>query len=60
MTNGIPITLARRGTVEQVPAWIEGHERVVLTISGGEPLMQHKFVLKLFDAAKEMGVHTAA
>ena len=30
-----------------------------LTISGGEPLMQHRFVLRLFGAAKEMGVHTA-
>ena len=29
-----------------------------LTISGGEPLMQHRFVLKLFAAAKQMGVHT--
>jgi pyruvate formate lyase activating enzyme len=30
-----------------------------LTISGGEPLMQDRFVLKLFAAAKKMGVHTA-
>jgi len=30
-----------------------------LTISGGEPLVQHRFVLKLFAAAKQMGVHTA-
>jgi pyruvate formate lyase activating enzyme len=30
-----------------------------LTISGGEPLMQHRFVAKLFAAAKAMGVHTA-
>jgi pyruvate formate lyase activating enzyme len=30
-----------------------------LTISGGEPLMQHRFVLKVFAAAKQMGVHTA-
>jgi pyruvate formate lyase activating enzyme len=29
-----------------------------LTISGGEPLMQHRFVTKLFNAAKKMGVHT--
>ena len=29
------------------------------TLSGGEPLMQHRFVLKLFAAAKAMGVHTA-
>ena len=30
-----------------------------LTISGGEPLMQHRFVVKLFSAAKKMGIHTA-
>ena len=29
-----------------------------LTVSGGEPLMQHRFVLKLLQAAKGMGVHT--
>ena len=28
------------------------------TVSGGEPLMQHRFVLKLLKAAKAMGVHT--
>src|SRR5204862_1020867 len=30
-----------------------------LTISGGEPLVQHRFVLKVFAATKKMGVHTA-
>src|SRR5262249_31501319 len=30
-----------------------------LTISGGEPLMQDRFVVRLLAAAKEMGVHTA-
>src|SRR5207248_8910456 len=30
-----------------------------LTISGGEPLMQDRFVVNLFEAAKAMGVHTA-
>jgi pyruvate formate lyase activating enzyme len=30
-----------------------------LTISGGEPLMQDRFVIRFFAAAKEMGVHTA-
>ena len=28
-------------------------------MSGGEPLMQHRFVVKLFAAAKAMGIHTA-
>jgi pyruvate formate lyase activating enzyme len=30
-----------------------------LTLSGGEPLMQHRFVVKLLAAAKNMRVHTA-
>ena len=29
------------------------------TISGGEPLMQDRFVVKLFTAAQAMGIHTA-
>jgi pyruvate formate lyase activating enzyme len=29
------------------------------TLSGGEPLMQHRFAVKLFQAARGMGIHTA-
>jgi pyruvate formate lyase activating enzyme len=29
------------------------------TLSGGEPLMQDRFVVKLFHAARAMGIHTA-
>jgi pyruvate formate lyase activating enzyme len=29
------------------------------TISGGEPLVQDRFVVKMFQAAKGMGIHTA-
>ena len=29
------------------------------TLSGGEPLMQHRFAVKLLAAAKAMGIHTA-
>ena len=29
-----------------------------VTVSGGEPLMQHRFVLKFLGAAKQMGLHT--
>jgi len=59
MTNGIPITLER--AKEQLSKYRHGLKTMKggLTISGGEPLMQHKFALKLFGAAKEMGVHTA-
>jgi pyruvate formate lyase activating enzyme len=30
-----------------------------LTLSGGEPMVQHRFVLKVFAAARDMGIHTA-
>jgi pyruvate formate lyase activating enzyme len=30
-----------------------------LTLSGGEPLLQDRFAVKLFTAAKAMGIHTA-
>jgi pyruvate formate lyase activating enzyme len=59
MSNGIPVPLSR--AVEQVKKY--RHDLQImkggLTISGGEPLMQHRFTLKVFAAAKEMGVHTA-
>lgn len=29
------------------------------TLSGGEPLMQHRFAVRLFTAARAMGIHTA-
>jgi pyruvate formate lyase activating enzyme len=59
MSNGIPVPLSR--AVEQVKKY--RHDLQVmkggLTISGGEPLLQHRFVLKVFAAANAMGVHTA-
>ena len=59
MTNGIPVTIAR--ATEQLRKYRHGLKAMSggLTISGGEPLMQHRFVLKLFTAAKAMGIHTA-
>ena len=59
MTNGIPVTIAR--ATEQLSKYRHGLKAMSggLTISGGEPLMQHRFVLKLFTAAKAMGIHTA-
>jgi pyruvate formate lyase activating enzyme len=55
----MPVTLAR--AVEVVSQYKHGLHTMKggLTISGGEPLMQHRFVLKVFAAAKKMGVHTA-
>jgi pyruvate formate lyase activating enzyme len=59
MSNGMPIPLSR--AVEQVEKYRHGLATMKggLTISGGEPLLQHRFVLKVFAAAKKIGVHTA-
>src|SRR6188474_3983145 len=59
MSNGMPISAKR--AVEVVSQY--RHDLATmkggLTISGGEPLMQHRFVLKVFNAVKKLGVHTA-
>src|SRR6476660_7951081 len=59
MSNGIPVTIAR--ATEQLRKYSRGLQAMSggLPVSGGEPLMQHKFVVKLFAAAKKMRVHTA-
>jgi pyruvate formate lyase activating enzyme len=59
MTNGMPITVGR--AVEQMQKYRYDLQTMKggLTISGGEPLVQHRFVLKVFAAAREMGIHTA-
>jgi pyruvate formate lyase activating enzyme len=59
MTNGMPVTLTR--AVEVVSQYRHSLRTMKggLTISGGEPLMQHRFVLKLFSAVQKVGVHTA-
>ena len=58
MTNGIPVTVAR--ATEELRKYQTGLKVMSggLTISGGEPLMQHRFVVKLLRAAKAMQVHT--
>ena len=59
LTNGIPITLAR--ATEELSKYRRGLKVMSggLTVSGGEPLFQDRFVVKLFAAAKKMGIHTA-
>jgi pyruvate formate lyase activating enzyme len=59
MSNGMPVTLPK--AVEELRKYRHGLKVMSggLTISGGEPLMQHRFVMKLTRAAREMGVHTA-
>ncbi len=59
MSNGIPVTLAR--ATEQLGKYRHGL-RVMsggFTLSGGEPLLQDRFAVKLLAAAKAMGIHTA-
>jgi pyruvate formate lyase activating enzyme len=59
MSNGIPVTVAR--AIEQLGKYRHGLKAMNggLTISGGEPLMQHRFVVKVLSAAHDMGIHTA-
>jgi pyruvate formate lyase activating enzyme len=59
LTNGIPVSVAK--ATEELRKYRHGLKVMAggLTISGGEPLMQHRFVVKLFTAAREMKVHTA-
>jgi pyruvate formate lyase activating enzyme len=59
MTNGMPVTVER--AAEVVKQYSRGLATMKggLTISGGEPLMQHKFVIRVFRAVKAHGVHTA-
>jgi pyruvate formate lyase activating enzyme len=59
MRNGVPVSVAR--ATEQLRKYRYGLKVMSggLTISGGEPLMQDRFVVKLFQVAKAMGIHTA-
>ena len=59
MSNGIPVTIAK--ATEELRKYRHGLKVMSggLTISGRKPLMQHRFVVKLFTTAKQMGVHTA-
>ena len=59
MSNGIPVT------VEKAAAELRKYRTGLkvmsggFTLSGGEPLMQDRFAVKLFTAAQGMGIHTA-
>ena len=59
MSNGIPVTIAK--ATEELRKYRHGMKVMSggLTLSGGEPLMQHRFAVKLLTAARAMGVHTA-
>jgi pyruvate formate lyase activating enzyme len=57
LTNGMPVTLARAVEVVQEyrPSLVQGG----LTISGGEPLLQQRFVINLLESARNLCLHTA-
>ena len=59
LTNGIPVTLEQ--AIEEVRKYANGLRAIRggFTLSGGEPLMQDRFAVRLFAAVQDMGVHTA-
>jgi pyruvate formate lyase activating enzyme len=59
MSNGVPVTIAR--ATEELKKYRRGLKAMKggFTLSGGDPLMQHRFAVKLLGAAKTMGIHTA-
>jgi pyruvate formate lyase activating enzyme len=59
MTNGIPVTLGK--ATEELRKYRNGLKVMAggFTLSGGEPLMQDRFAVKLLTAAQAMGIHTA-
>ncbi len=58
VNNGIPVPLAR--AVEEVRKYRNALRTMKggLTVSGGEPLLQHRFLIRLFTAVKETAIHT--
>jgi pyruvate formate lyase activating enzyme len=59
MGNGMLVTVSK--ATEELRKYRHGLKtmRGGFTLSGGEPLMQHRFAVKLLTAAKGMGIHTA-
>jgi pyruvate formate lyase activating enzyme len=59
MSNGIPVTIAK--AAEELRKYRTGLQVMKggFTLSGGEALMQDRFAVKLFTAARKMGIHTA-
>jgi pyruvate formate lyase activating enzyme len=59
MSNGIPVTVA--AATAELEKYRHGLRVMAggFTLSGGEPLMQHRFAAKLFRAAHSLRIHTA-
>lgn len=58
LRNGFPVSIAR--ATEELRKYSHGLKIMKggFTLSGGDPLMQHRFAVKLLAAAKAMGIHT--
>ena len=59
MSNGIPVPITK--AIEELRKYRHGLKVMSggFTLSGGEPLMQDRFAVKLFAGAKALGIHTA-
>ena len=59
LSNGIPVSIQR--ATEELRKYRSGLKIMGggFTLSGGEPLMQDRFAIKLLSAAQAMGIHTA-
>jgi pyruvate formate lyase activating enzyme len=59
MSNGMLVTVERAAA--ELTKYRHGLKAMSggFTLSGGEPLMQHRFAAKLFAAARAVGIHTA-
>src|SRR4029079_14482689 len=59
LRNGFPVSISR--ATEELRKYRHGLKIMSggFTLSGGEPLMQHRFAVKLFAAAQAMDIHTA-
>jgi pyruvate formate lyase activating enzyme len=58
LKNGIPVSV--RQAADELRKYRAGLKVMAggFTLSGGEPLLQHRFAVKLLAAAKAMGIHT--
>jgi pyruvate formate lyase activating enzyme len=58
LRNGFPVSVQQ--AADELRKYRQGLKIMAggFTLSGGEPLMQHRFAVKLLAAAKAMGIHT--
>jgi pyruvate formate lyase activating enzyme len=59
MSNGIPVSVGH--ALEQLNRYKHGLKIMSggFTLSGGEPLMQHRFAVRLLSGARKLGIHAA-